>query len=54
MSKAYGAATIKWRLSVQAKSKHKKYLEDAANGPVNCDLRYQGQVFDSESVSPIG
>ncbi|WP_064792213.1 RHS repeat domain-containing protein [Shewanella woodyi] len=39
----------KWRLSVQAKSKHKKHLEDAANDPVNCDLRYQGQVFDSET-----
>ncbi|GIU51064.1 hypothetical protein TUM4438_39350 [Shewanella sairae] len=39
----------KWRLSVQAKSKHKKYLEDAANDPVNCELRYQGQVFDSET-----
>lgn len=39
----------KWRLSVQAKSKHKKYLEDAANDPVNCDLRYQGQVFDAET-----
>ncbi len=39
----------KWRLSIQQKSKHKKYLEDAANDPVNSDLRYQGQVFDSET-----
>jgi len=38
-----------WRFGVQRKSHHKKYLEDAANAPVNCDLRYQGQIFDNET-----
>ena len=28
---------------------HKQYLEDAANEPIECDLRYQGQIFDKET-----
>jgi|GEM_PF-1005383 len=35
-----------WRLGGQ----HKKYQEDAAaNDPVNCELRYQGQILDQET-----
>ncbi len=28
---------------------HKQYLEDAANDPTECELRYQGQIFDKET-----
>ncbi len=28
---------------------HKKYLEEAANDPIECDLRYQGQIYDKET-----
>ncbi|QIJ06649.1 hypothetical protein GII14_04970 [Shewanella chilikensis] len=34
-----------WRLS----GTPKKYLEQAANEPLHCDLRYQGQVYDRET-----
>ncbi|WP_298771761.1 DUF6531 domain-containing protein [uncultured Shewanella sp.] len=27
----------------------RQYLEQAANDPVSCDIRYQGQVFDAET-----
>lgn len=39
----------KWHLSSRLKAQQRLYLEDAANDPVNCDLRYQGQVFDAET-----
>ncbi len=34
-----------WRLS----GTPKKYLEQAANEPLHCDLRYQGQIYDRET-----
>ncbi|AZQ11502.1 RHS repeat-associated core domain-containing protein [Shewanella khirikhana] len=34
-----------WRLT----GKPKHYLEQAANEPLHCDLRFQGQIYDRES-----
>ncbi|WP_447073002.1 RHS repeat-associated core domain-containing protein [Shewanella indica] len=34
-----------WQLS----GTPKKYLEQAANEPLHCDLRYQGQIYDRET-----